>query len=117
MTTTKEKTNFFYFIKEGEWLLCDLEFCAKSENTIDITFFELANNEKLVQKLNLLYLKGSWGNRVTDKERPEFFAGYLQAFVPEDNGMREKLITNPTIRLLVTNPKLLAEIKNVLCQS
>jgi hypothetical protein len=107
--------NFFYFISEQKYLICDPEFCAKSERTFDMSFFDLANNEVLLNKLLLYYIEGNYGVKYTYKSRAEWFAGYISAFNPDNKGeMYEKLLTNPTIRLMVEDEKLLGQVKKIL---
>lgn len=102
--------NFFYFIKGREYLICDSEFCAKSDRTFDMSFLDLANNEALLGKLNLFYMKG-----MTNNHTMEHFANYLSAFYQDSNDdRREKMLTNPTIRLLVEDEKLLEQVKTIL---
>jgi len=107
--------SFFYFIKGREYFICDPEYCAESERTFDMPFFDLANNEALLAKLQLYYMQGNYGVRYTPRSRAEWFAGYISAFNPDTEGeKREKLLTNPTIRLMVEDEKLLEQVKKIL---
>lgn len=106
--------HFFYFIKKGKYSICDFEYCAKSERTIDISFYDLANHEELLGKLNLYYMKGNYGIRYTYKTRAEWFAGYLAAFYSSNRGQREKSLTNPTVRILIEDNKLLEQVKSII---
>ena len=59
-TTEKESSvevnSYFYFDSDERFLLCDTENCVKSDRTYDILVFDLANNEKLLDKLHLYYM-------------------------------------------------------------
>jgi hypothetical protein len=105
--------NFFYFISKQKYLICDPEFCAKSKRTFDMSFFDLANNEVLLNKLLLYYIEGNYGVKYTYKSRAEWFSGYINAF-GKTEGMHEKMLTNPTIRLLVEDEKLFEQVKIIL---
>ncbi len=107
------RSSFFYFTKKDKFAICDLEYCSKSENTFDMPFYALANNEKLLDKLLLYYMKGNFGVRYTYNSRAQWFCGYLAAFYPDGKGQYEKSRTNPTIRLLIEDAVLLAEVKNI----
>jgi len=109
----KKEKDFFYFISQGKFLICDLDCCAKSSRTIDMPFFELANNEKLLDKLHLYFMQGNYGVRYTYESRAKWFAGYLSAF-GNDNLQYEKSIKNPNVRLLIEDEKTLAEIKTLI---
>jgi hypothetical protein len=107
--------NFFYFIKGREYLICDSEFCAKSDRTFDMSFLDLANNEALLGKLKLFYMNGTPFDQPTKEHRMKAFASYISAFNPDNEGVKyEKLLTNPTIRLLVEDDKLLEQVKTIL---
>jgi hypothetical protein len=102
--------NFFYFISEQKYLICDPELCAKSEHTFDMPFSDLANNKVLLGKLNLFYIEGMANNHTM-----EHFANYLSAFYQDSiDDRREKMLTNPTIRLMVEDEKLLEQVKKIL---
>lgn len=101
-----EKINFIYYKDEG-FVIADLDFCEKSERTFDIRFNELANNENLLQKLNLVSMY------CNSKDGTKWFANYLSAFNTQ-NGMYEKLKQNPLLRILVLNDALLSEVKLIL---
>ena len=75
-----KNNNFFYFIQVGKYNICDLEFCSKSEKTFDISLFDLANNEKLLNLLHLYYMQGNYGVKYTYESRAKWFCGYLSAF-------------------------------------
>ena len=105
-----EKNNFFYFIKEGKYLICDLENCEKSKRTFDISIFDLANNEKLLNMLQLYYLEGNY--ETTYESRAKWFCGYLSSFnTREKSKQYQKLITNPTVRILISDDSMLATIE------
>lgn len=106
--------NHIYFNTNGKFFICDLEICAKSDRTFDMPFYDLANNEKLLNELHLYYMLGNYGVRYTYDSRAKWFCGYLAAFYPDDKGQYEKTLANPTIRLLIVDKMLLAEVKNMI---
>lgn len=113
----KNKKTFFYFISKGQYTICDVDFCSPSERTFDISFFDLANNEKLVNKLKLIYIHGIFLNIVTYESRAKFFSGYLSAFSNDrekEKAKYEKLITNPMVRVLVEDEELFNQIGKII---
>lgn len=105
--------NFFYFVSSGKYTLCDVDACAKSERTIDINFFDLANNEALLRKLSLYYIQGNYGVTYTYKSRGEWFAGYIGSFTIDKGERIDKLKGNPIIRIIVEDKELLSDIKKI----
>lgn len=106
--------NFFYFSQINKYLICDVESCSKSERTFDMPFFALANNEKLLNKLALYFIQGNYGVRYTYESRAKWFCGYLSSLsLDDDNKKYNKLITNPTVRLLIEDETLLKEVKDI----
>jgi hypothetical protein len=92
--------HFIYYFSE-KYDIFDLEYCDKSENTLDINIYDLANNKFLLNKLNLVYLGNSFGNYNTDDDRFRFFCSYLTDFFsPNIEGMRDKLKSNIKVRIL-----------------
>lgn len=109
-----KKNSFFYFIMSNEYFICDLDMCQKSERSFDMSLFELANNQKLLDKLALYYMAGNYGVRYTFESRAEWFCGYLATFSNNFNDQYQKSLTNPIIRLFIENDTLLQEIKTIL---
>lgn len=105
--------NYFYHISQGKYLICDTELCEQTNRTFDIHFNDLANHERLLNLLCLYYIQGNYGTNYTHKSRAKWFGGYLTAFCNDNvksEKMREKLLTNPVVRLLVEDKKLFKEI-------
>jgi len=106
---------FFYFIKQGRYIISDIECCAESEKTFDIKLFDLANNKDLLGLLNLVYMFGSYGVTYTPFSRALWFCGYLCAFNQSNSEVKnEKAITNPTVRLFIEDGELLNQVKQIL---
>jgi len=106
--------SFFYFVSNNKYLICDIDSCSKSERTIDILFFDLANNETLLNKLQLYYMNGGYGRTYNYESRGKWFAGYIGSFSKvskHSDAVLEKLSTNPTIRILVLDENLWREIQ------
>lgn len=114
-TQVKDK-NFFYFIKKGKFTICDPEFCAQSKNTFDLSFFDIANNEKLLDLLCLYYIHGNYGVSYNYHGRAKWFCGYICAFYEHDEGRYDKLLTNPKVRLLIQDNALLQKVNLVINQ-
>lgn len=113
--TKIESENFIYYSnKENGIVLADIDYCSQSDRTLDIRLFDLANNEKLLNKLHLYYIHGNYGKKFTYESRASWFCGYLSSLNSKEKGKYKKLITNPVIRVLVTNNNLLTEVKKVL---
>ena len=105
------KNNFFYFNSRGKYCIGDLVLISKSDRTIDIKLFDMANNEKLLKVLNLYYIHSGFGSTYTYQSRAEWFCGYLSAFnsvneIPQN----EKSLTNPTVRILVEDQTIMSDI-------
>jgi hypothetical protein len=97
------------------FVLGDINSCSKSERTFDIPLFDLANNEKLLNKLHLYYMQGNYGARYTFESRAKWFCGYFDSLLgDEEEIVYKKLLTNPVLRLLVTDAQLLEDIKIIL---
>lgn len=108
-----KKQNFFYFVSDKRYLISDIDFCAKSDRTFDLPFFDIANNAKLLNELRLYYIEGNYGVKYTYNSRGRWFSGYISSFCHTE-GMRKKCIKNPTVRLLVMDEELLKKIKDLI---
>lgn len=101
----------FYFYVKGRYCIYSLEF-PKSERTIDISFFDLANNEKLLNLLSLHYSTSK--NKVNDhhtyETRAEAFCSYLSN---NRTDLKQKILKNPTVRILIEDKELLDKIKKI----
>lgn len=114
MVTTTQTTKFFYYSSK-EHSICDTACFQPSDRTIDISLFDLANNEKLLDLLCLYYMVGNCGVTYTYESRAKWFAGYLSAFsTSSQDEKNEKLNTNPTVRLLILNEELFVKIKAII---
>lgn len=113
MKTETLTRDFFYFTsKEDDFIIGDLSQISASNRTFDVKFSDLANNEKLLNLLNLYYIQGNFGVTYTHQSRFEWFCGYISAFVPsQSEEMREKLITDPVVRILILTED---KLKNVI---
>ena len=98
---------FIYFKKGREYFISDIEFAAKTERTFDINVNDLATNEKLLHTLNLLALYADTESAVTN------FIGYLSALSNKE-GVEEKLLTNPKIRICIEDVETLQKVKEIL---
>lgn len=108
------KKNFFYFIYADKFTICDLEYCSKSENTIDVKLFEIANNKKLLEIFHLPYI-GDYRTH-TYISRAEWFCNYLSAFKSGEISdlQYEKSLTNPTVRILIEDTTIMNAVLNCL---
>jgi hypothetical protein len=110
--------SFFYFISPQRYLICDPEYCAESDRSFDIKLFDLASSEKLLDLLRLFYMgNGGIGINHTYESRAAWFCGYLSAFTrgehQESSPRRQKMATNPTVRILIQDEKLFESIKQL----
>ena len=109
-----EKDTFYHVSKE--YTISDPGFCQKSERTFDIKFFDLANIRILLDKLQLMYIYGSYGSDYTVESRAKWFSGYLSAFSnkPKERDFRyKKCLTNPTVRILIVDKDLLEKVQPI----
>lgn len=108
-----KRKNVFYLIKEGKYIIADLECVSKSERCIDFDFNNLAIDFDILDLLNLAYI-----TKASEDEKIEFFKHYLISFQDttefEYKERTEWLNTNPKIRLLITDEHLLIKIKDLL---
>lgn len=105
LTFIKENNseNFFYTIKIGEFLICDIDHCSKSKRTFDIKCFDLAKNKDLLEILKLTYFP-----KIKD------FCIYLSEFIWQDRKKRyDKLMKNPTLRILVEDKELFIDVLRI----
>lgn len=106
--------NYFYYIDKDAFLICDPENCSESDRTFDINFFDIANNEGLCNLLHLYYMQGNYGARYTYESRAKWFCGYMSAFSTKDSDEKyNKLLTNPVVRVLITDKKLFFKLANI----
>jgi hypothetical protein len=98
---------YYYYIKENDFAICDLEKYQKGEDTFDMNLFDIFYNTKLLKLLGF-----SW---LSDKN-PIYFCSFLASFTKSNSSvlMYEKMITNPIIRLYILNETKLKEIKELL---
>lgn len=109
------KNNFFYYISAGNFCISDLEFCSKSERTIDIKLFDIANNKKLLNILQLHYIDGYNSNQsFTYERRAKWFCGYLADFKLGDIGEHQyqKSLTNPVVRIIIEDVSIMDDVLN-----
>lgn len=110
------ENSFFYFVSNESYVICDVDACSQSERTIDISFFDLANNDSLLKKLQLYYINGGYGRTYTYESRGEWFAAYLTSFSKLSEKrveMYKKLKENPIIRLLILDETLFTSFVSV----
>lgn len=109
--------NFMYFIQPNKFAISDTGAFASSHRTFDVAFNDLANNELLLNLLSLYYIQGNHATKYTYDTRALFFAGYLSAFEKNqqiENQKYQKLICNPTVRLLVLDDNILHIVSNLI---
>jgi len=95
--------NFFYYIRERVFLICDIDYCSESDITFDIRFNDLVKNETLIKILFPFYNYNYHSN--------EDFAKYLTSF---DNKKIKKLLNNnPKLRILVQDPELFIDVLGI----
>lgn len=105
--------NFFYFIDKS-YIISDAECCAKSNRTFDIQLAFIANYKQLLNELRLFYLFGGVMNNITEEYRMKWFANYLSSMsTHRKDDKYQKLLGNPTIRLLITDEVLLNKVRTL----
>jgi hypothetical protein len=109
------KNSFHYFISHGRYCISDLGYCAKSERTIDVNLFDIANNEKLLNIFHLHYMQGNFGVSYNYQSRAEWFCGYLASFKQDEEKSKlqyQKSITNPVVRILIQDESIVDAVLN-----
>jgi hypothetical protein len=108
-------SGLFYFISDT-YCICDTTMCSASDRTFDISLFDLANNERLLNVLNLVYLKSSYLIPYTHESRAKWFYCYLSAFSHGNNEQEkcDKMQTNPLVRILITDFELLQKCLTII---
>lgn len=107
-----EKSNNYIYLVLENMIISDPDYMRESEGTFDISIFDLANNEPILDLINLSYMRGNYGVRYTYQTRAEWFCGYLSAYGGKDkDGRYEKLLTNPVVRVLISNEELMKKVK------
>ena len=101
----KTVKKYFYFISPYKYSISDPELAESSDRIIDVKIHDLANNTKALMLLNLPQLyTGSNGIYHTYESRAKWFCGYFSSMErPRNNDMYENLLSNPTVRILVTD--------------
>ncbi|MFT7614315.1 MAG: hypothetical protein ACI9J3_003297 [Parvicellaceae bacterium] len=101
-------TNFMYLITSS-LIIADFDSCEKSSRTIDVSVFDLAKNEKALDKLNLISMYANTPKAI------KFFCNYLASFGSKTSKeAEEKLLTNPTVRILIQDEQIRKDLKNIL---
>ncbi len=109
-----QSNDSFFYHTNDKYIICDTKCCAKSSSTFDMPIFDLASNRVLVDKLNLLNCRFGLGFDNSYNGIGKYFCTYLSSLYKNDRGRYDKMITNPTIRLLIMDSKLLEEVKKIL---
>jgi len=97
---SKYEDNFYYIVKE-KFTICDLKYCAKSERTFDIKFFDFAKNKELLNILNIDHYYNI----------EQFISHFLR--VLDKDKQTEKLLKNPTLRILVQDGNLFLDVLEI----
>ena len=111
---TYNDLNFIYYTQADKYVIGDVNAISESKRTFDIAFYALANNSDLLDKLHLYYMQGNYGVRYTYESRAEWFCGYLGALSQLQSTEYKKLMSNPMIRILILDNKLLNEIQTII---
>lgn len=116
VTNPNDDSDYYRFQLSGsKFIICDINSCAESERTFDIPLFDLANDEVLLSKLHLYYIDGNYGAPYTFESRAKWFCGYFDSLFKGDasQDLYKIFITNPILRLLITDTTLFKEIKTI----
>jgi hypothetical protein len=112
-----------FFLVTERYALGTAEGISNSDRTIDVGFHDLARNYNLQSKLNLLsavLLRPAWNTPLSlpmeGRELVEHAATYLGSFTDDREEKEQRinyLVKNGLVRILVTDPDLLEEVKQV----
>jgi hypothetical protein len=101
--------NYFYFIKQGDYLIADPPYVRECTLTVDVHFSALATCKAALKILNLESMYAGKSNA------REFFAFYLASFGGKDYVPRqERLLRDPVLRILVESAEKHAELSKAL---
>ncbi len=119
-----ENVPYFFLVDHERYAIGTSKGIASSEKSIDISLESLANNYELQVKLNLLsavLLKPAWNPPITypmeGEELLKHTAFYLSSFTSdqkEQDRRNNYLLNDGHIRILITDDKLLEEVKQVI---
>lgn len=101
--------NIYYLFRSEDYYIVDKGTCSKSERTFDMKFFDFFENDELIKVLDLNYDLNL--RDLKDDKRIRKFANLITTY---DKEKVYKLMTNPTIRILIVDEKLLIEVLKVL---
>lgn len=102
----------YFYIEQGEFIICGKEALGVGERIIELDFFQLANDSDLLSLLHLFYIYNAYGKVWTYESRGEWFAGYITSFnTKEIEDTFGFLRTNPRIKILFENENILTEYK------
>ena len=108
----KQKYNNFYYYKKDDFIIGDQELIAISERVFDIPFFDFASNIELLSKLKLDIV--IYPDRKKSATWMASFFGQLQNLFEKQDACYDKLIKNPTVRILVYSDELKQSISHIL---
>lgn len=110
-TFVEPDKRILYMDNRGGVVIGGTDFCSESDRTFDIPFNELALHEELLNAINLVSLYAS-GEVRGDRYAIQFFVSYLGSFY-NDEGVRQQLERNPTLRILVQDSEKLKKVKEI----
>ncbi len=125
MKSSKINDSVFYALaatSSSGYIISDQECLAPSERCFDISFQLLANHEKLLNLLELIYIDNGYmfGGAVwTVERRRNWFANYLSAFsatrIEKDKRYEKLIIDDKIVRICIhNNPEKLKKAKEIL---
>ena len=111
---TQKPELYFYLIRDSKYVMCDTDLCAQSERSIEIRLFDIGSNKELSELLFLPCFINPYGYGSYD-DYGRMIAGYINSIKVEWNYSKyEKMITNPTVRIVFMDTFLLEKVKELL---
>lgn len=97
--------------------MCDIDLCAQSERSIEIRLFDIGSSKELSELLFLPCFIDPYpyGARHSYDDYGRMIAGYINSIKVDWNYSKyEKMLTNPTVRIVFMDTFLLEKVKELI---
>lgn len=108
---------YFYLIRDSKYVMCDIDLCAQSERSIEIRLFDIGSSKELSELLFLPCFIDPYpyGARHSYDDYGRMIAGYINSIKVDWNYSKyEKMLTNPTVRIVFMDTFLLEKVKELI---
>ncbi len=114
---TQKTELYFYLIRDSKYVMCDIDLCAQSERSIEIKLFDIGSSKELSELLFLPCFIDPYpyGAKHSYDDYGRMIAGYINSIKVDWNYSKyEKMLTNPTVRIIFIDTFLLEKVKELL---